>query len=397
METIMAWQYSINKRFSLEDRTGSRWLKEFVYKTSSDSLKSAVTKKYDKLNKRCRGGVMYTFLVLREMFLMSKDVKKAILNFVDLFKARGLTRYTGESVLKASEELLGVLKRLHSVGGVTDEHVYDILQGLSICNNSRFKEMFSLLARNVDLGNVCILPTITKNDSPMEQIEKILAKAEEVYDCLCLAGQWNPAKKGGGGAHAHAAGTALEDLKCFNCEKKGCNVKKCPHPKDQAKIDRNFKAYREKNPKKPFKGKSSNPDAGGGNDDKNYRRKAWDSSGLTMVNGCLMAKCKTCGPNTTHTTKYHAKWAQNQGGFSLPDTHPYVKEKALLLGVPHVPPAPQNPPGPLQPPAQGAASAAGTVTFNLADLEAKAAAMERNSTDPNAASFAQMIREIFLN
>ena len=42
METIMAWQYSINKRFSLEDRTGSRWLKEFFYKTSSDSLKSAV-------------------------------------------------------------------------------------------------------------------------------------------------------------------------------------------------------------------------------------------------------------------------------------------------------------------------------------------------------------------
>ena len=66
------------------------------------------------------------------MILMSKDVKKAILNFVDLFKARGLIRYTGESVLKASEELLGVLKRLHSVGGVTDEHVYDILQGLSI-------------------------------------------------------------------------------------------------------------------------------------------------------------------------------------------------------------------------------------------------------------------------
>ena len=78
---------------------------------------------------------MYTFLVLREIFLMSKDVKRAILNFVDLFKARGLTRYTGESILKASKELLGVLKRLNSVGGVTDEHVYNILQGLLICNN----------------------------------------------------------------------------------------------------------------------------------------------------------------------------------------------------------------------------------------------------------------------
>ena len=186
---------------------------------------------------------MYTFLVLREMFLMSKDVKKAILNFIDLFKARGLTRYTGENVLRASEELLGVLKRLNSIGGVTDEHVYGVLHGLSICNNSRFKEMFSLLARNVDLGNVCILPTITEYDSPMEQIEKIMAKAEDVYDCLCLAGQWNLAKKGGGEDHTHAAGVGLEDTKCFNYEQKGCNVKKFPHPKDQAKIDRNFKAY----------------------------------------------------------------------------------------------------------------------------------------------------------
>ena len=156
-------------------------------------------------------------------------------------------------------------------------------------------------------------------------------------------------------------------------------MKKCPHPKDQAKIDKNFKAYREKNPKKPFKGKTNNPDASGGNDDKNYRCKAWDSSGLTMVNGCLMAKCKTCGPNTTHTTKYHAKWAQNQGGFCLPDTHPYVKEKALLLGVPHMPPAPQKLPGtplPPPPPPQGTASAAGTVISSRADLEAKASAME---------------------
>ena len=72
---------------------------------------------------------MYTFLVLREMFLMSKDVKKAILNFIDLFKARGLTRYTGENVLRASEELLGVLKRLNSIRAVTDEHVYDVLHG----------------------------------------------------------------------------------------------------------------------------------------------------------------------------------------------------------------------------------------------------------------------------
>ena len=155
-------------------------------------------------------------------------------------------------------------------------------------------------------------------------------------------------------------------------------MKKCFHPKDQAKIDRNFKAYRERNPKKPHKGKPGKLETGGGNGDKDYRRKAWESSGLTMVNGCLIAKCKADRPNTTHTTKYHAKWAQNQGDFSLPDTNPYVKEKALLIGVPHIPTAPQNPPGPPPPPPPGAASAAGIVKFSGADLEDKASAMERN-------------------
>ena len=90
--------------------------------------------------------------------------------------------------------------------------------------------MFSLPARNGDLGNVCILPTITEYDPLIEQVEKSMTKAEEVYDCVCLARKWNPAKKEGGGSHARSAGLALEDLKCFNCDKKGYNMKKCSHP-----------------------------------------------------------------------------------------------------------------------------------------------------------------------
>jgi hypothetical protein len=100
---VVAWQYCINKRFGIEDMTASRWLKEFIYASSTDSLRNAVAKKYNKLDKHTRGGVMYLFLTLCEMFQMSKEVKLAMLSFIDFFKKGGITKYSGENILIASE------------------------------------------------------------------------------------------------------------------------------------------------------------------------------------------------------------------------------------------------------------------------------------------------------
>ena len=66
-EQVLAWQYSINKRFSLSDCVASKWLKEFVYASSTDSLRSAVDKKYGKLGKNAKGGLLYLYLTLCEM------------------------------------------------------------------------------------------------------------------------------------------------------------------------------------------------------------------------------------------------------------------------------------------------------------------------------------------
>jgi hypothetical protein len=66
-----AWQFSVNKRFSDGDRIASTWLREFVYNSSTDSLRSVIAKKYDKLPANQRGGVMYLYYTLCEMFQMS--------------------------------------------------------------------------------------------------------------------------------------------------------------------------------------------------------------------------------------------------------------------------------------------------------------------------------------
>ena len=44
-EQMLAWQYNTNKRFSPSNQVASKWLKEFVYASSTDSLWSAVDKK----------------------------------------------------------------------------------------------------------------------------------------------------------------------------------------------------------------------------------------------------------------------------------------------------------------------------------------------------------------
>ena len=45
-ETVLSWQYSINKRFSVENRIASRFLKEFVYNSPTASSKESVEDLY---------------------------------------------------------------------------------------------------------------------------------------------------------------------------------------------------------------------------------------------------------------------------------------------------------------------------------------------------------------
>ena len=87
-------------------------MKEFVYASSTDSLRSNVDKKYGKLSKNAKGGVLYLYLTLCEMFQMSKEVKNTMLMFIEFFKKYGISKYEGENILPAAEQLLGICKCL---------------------------------------------------------------------------------------------------------------------------------------------------------------------------------------------------------------------------------------------------------------------------------------------
>jgi hypothetical protein len=148
------------------------------------------------------------------MFQMSREVKEAMLKFLDIFKRNGISKYTGENVLVASEEILGVCKRLDAVGSLQDEHVMDVLSGLSICTNTRFRDTFKHLKQSAELDNLTILGTIPADASPLEQIEAILDKAMDQYDNLCNAQLWNRVSRGG----PSAMNSIVEKVnKCWNC------------------------------------------------------------------------------------------------------------------------------------------------------------------------------------
>ena len=246
-----------------------------------------------------------------------REVKEAMNKFLELFKRQGVARYTGESVLVVSEEVLGVCKRLDAVGALTDDHVLEVLSGLCICTNAKFRGMFTHLKQSAELkmDNLSVLDNVSEGASNMEQIEGIIEKAIDTYDILCTAQIWNKTTKGGPSALKSIVNAVR---RCWNCEEEGCSLEKCPKPRNPAVIAKNKKAFY-KNKRKQV---SSSGNDNGGNDngseidnggncvDKShpdYQRKIWEANLCKMMNGVLHVKCNHCGYNLSHHTKYHGQ------------------------------------------------------------------------------------------
>ena len=126
------------------------------------------------------------------------------------------------------EQVTGVCKRLDSVGALHSEHVMDILTGLGICSNTKFRDMFKHLKQTAELHHLSLLlPNISSNASPIEQIEGILEKAVDQYDLLCTAGVWNKV------SHRGMVNSIVDPVGiCWNCSKKGHKTQECNKPKD---------------------------------------------------------------------------------------------------------------------------------------------------------------------
>ena len=385
-EQIRRWQFSVNKFFSDEDRIASNWLQAFVYNSSTDSLRTAIAKKYEKLPLNQKGGVIYLYLTLQEMF-------QAMYKFLDIFKRQGVSRYIGESVLVASEEILAVCKRLDAVHALQEEHVTDILTGLSICTNKRFRDMFTHLKQGAELDNLDVLGTIPQNATILEQIEAILEKALDMYDKLSIAQVWNGTTKGGPRVNSATAGNSGTLTKiCWNCNGTDHQARTCPKPRNKTLFEKNRKAFHEAKASNSG-GTAVSKDGGAPKPDgANYQRKKWADQGMSLINGVLHLHCKQCGYNTSHSTKTHSIFAEQGSSFRLNSTHPYVKECAKLNQQYPASASATSGPKPTVAP-----SASTVVSVDRSKLEHTLANFERNSSDPGASQLTEMLRALLLN
>eukprot|EP00956_Cyclotella_meneghiniana_P021817 scaffold40277_cov39-Cyclotella_meneghiniana.AAC.3 len=130
----------------------------------------------------------------------------------------------GENVLKASGEVLGICKRLEAANALLEDHLYNVLCGLSICTSARFRDTFKFLKQSEDASGRLQLPGLPHDATVMETIEVVLRKAEDLYDKLCTAGLWNKTK--GGGADLNALVSLVHS--CWNCGSEEHRVGDCP-------------------------------------------------------------------------------------------------------------------------------------------------------------------------
>jgi len=144
-----------------------------------------------------------------------------------------------------------------------------------------------------------------------------------IYDNLNLGRQWNVP-----GRSANALPVA-----CDNCGGPH-TANKCPQPRDEEKCKKAREA-RLKASGDGGRGRGGRGGRGGrnGRGGRGDQRSRWNGSGdstkdvktqgVECINNVWMMKCKDCGWNTTHTSKYCEDAKRQGASFAVPATHPY--------------------------------------------------------------------------
>jgi hypothetical protein len=150
---------------------------------------------------------------------------------------------------------------LDAIHALQEEHMTDILTGLSIFTDKRFRD---------------VLGTIPQNATILEQIEAILDKALDIYDKLSIAQIWNGTTKGGPCVNLSTTAPS-GDLKrfCWNCGGDDHQARTCLNPRNKKLYKKNRKAFNEA--KANSSGWSTDKKGGSASklEDADYQRKKW--------------------------------------------------------------------------------------------------------------------------
>ena len=382
-EDSLLWSQS---EFESQDQ---EWLLTFTRNSCKTDLLVKVEEKFHKLEGHHKGGTTYLWLMLHTVVYITDDVATSLKGIVKSFATKGLKSYAGENVETAKTELLSISTRLFERNKLPDDAVDDTLAGLAICSHTDFAALFFQLS--TARKNKLMSPVGIKGNL-IQQLKLIWAEADTHYTSYHLAGNWNVP---GGAAHYGGQKDVDPSVKCDNC---GQNhyVTNCPKQRDEARIDAAREARQDKARKKrggQRSQKSGNGGRGGGK--RNYGHNPYGKGkwkppvqGETVrkIEKKVYCACKLCGWTTgsnAHSSGKHEEWEANPGAFSLAETHPYMKQLALL-GMKS--PFTGKSAGIEKKKTETSSTSGGTA--GLSSLAQHALAFEKETENPEAAAFA---------
>jgi hypothetical protein len=142
--------------------------------------------------------------------------------FFENFAKDGIAKVPNEDVRVATEQLVAIAERLAKVAALPSECTVQLLEGLTKCSVTVFRQTVSHLLISEHLK--CTLTSL-HDSSCLGGIKKLYKEANNMFNALNICKEWNNPQK-----HRIDA--------CFNCGDPDHVVPKCPKPINQSRIVR---------------------------------------------------------------------------------------------------------------------------------------------------------------
>jgi hypothetical protein len=179
---------------SLEDPTSMEWAKSLMINSCDALLIKRYHKKFKDLSLYKQGGVTYIKLALNEMFTISNTAVATLQGFFENFAKDGIAKVPNEDVRVATEQIVAVAEGLAKVFALSSECTVQLLEGLTKCFVTIFRQTFSHLLVNERLRQLCTLTTL-HNSSCLGDIKKLCKEANNMFNALNVSKEWNIPQK----------------------------------------------------------------------------------------------------------------------------------------------------------------------------------------------------------
>jgi hypothetical protein len=184
-----AWQQNSINYASIHNLTS--WSGQSPLLVSSDGLLvTRIDKQFKDLSIYEQGGVTYIKIALDEMFTISNTVVTTLQGFLENFVKDGIAKVPNEDIRVATEQILAVAERLAKVSFLLCECTIQILEGLTKCFVTLFRQTFSHLLAGERLRQLRTLTSLHYS-SRLSGIKKLCKEVNDMFNALNISKEWN--------------------------------------------------------------------------------------------------------------------------------------------------------------------------------------------------------------